>query len=143
MLATILATMNCLLLLSVRNQLGYLFSSDEVVLQLVSDVLPLAAFFQFADGLGCVGGGILRGCRRQKLGASVNLAGYYIIALPLSFLFTFYFQFQLLGLWMGLCAGLWFVGIFDMVYISQFVNFEDEARRALELIRSTDSNPHI
>lgn len=38
------------ILLATRSKFGYLFSDDEEVVGLVSDVLPYVAAFQIADG---------------------------------------------------------------------------------------------
>lgn len=70
------ATINAALLLSLRFVWGRMFTQDELVLKLVSDILPVAALFQFADGTAGVCNGILRGCGRQKVGSSKSLLNY-------------------------------------------------------------------
>jgi MATE family multidrug resistance protein len=102
LLALLLASVNCTLLLLVKDQWGYLYSSDPDVVLIVSQVLPLAALFQLNDALGAVGAGVLRGAGRQSIGAMVNLCGYYVFGLPLGALFAFYFHWGLLGLWIGM-----------------------------------------
>ena len=44
-----------------RNTLGYLFVDDTEVVRKVAAIAPIAALYQFPDGLlGCIGG-VLRG----------------------------------------------------------------------------------
>jgi multidrug resistance protein, MATE family len=100
--AFVLATGNAMALLAVKDKWGYLFSSDPEVVDIVAGILPLAAIFQVSDALGAVGGGILRGAGRQAIGASINIAGYYVFGLPIGVFIAFYFKLGLLGLWMGL-----------------------------------------
>jgi MATE family multidrug resistance protein len=75
-MAIMLACFNSTFIFLIRNVWGYAFTSDEQVVHIVAQVLPLAALFQFNDCLGAVTGGILRGSGRQNVGAGINLAGY-------------------------------------------------------------------
>jgi multidrug resistance protein, MATE family len=138
-LAIIIACMNSLFLIFSKRSLGYLFTSDKRVVELVEQVLPLAAMFQFSDGLACVGAGILRGCGRQKLGAIANLGGYYIFGLPLGIIFAFVLDLKLLGLWYGITIGIVIVSIFDLVYILKLIDWNAEVTRALKLVRTNRS----
>lgn len=60
-LGFLFAGFNCVVLLSIKDVWGRVYSSDETVVKLVSQVIPLAALFQLNDGLGAVGSGVLRG----------------------------------------------------------------------------------
>jgi MATE family multidrug resistance protein len=139
LLVLIIATFNSLLVFSTRHQLGYLFSNDENVVRIVGDVFPLVALFQFNDGLACVGSGVLRGCGRQKFGAAVSIVGYYVFALPLAMLFAFYFNLELLGLWIGLTVGIVFVSGVDTIYALRFIDWGEEVKRANDLVNHADS----
>lgn len=48
--------------------------------------------------------GIMRGCGRQKIGASINLVTYWVCGLPLSVLLAFWGKLGALGLWTGLAC---------------------------------------
>jgi len=50
--------------------------------------------------------GLLRGIGRQEFGGYANLAAYYLVALPISFVAAFAFGWKLLGLWLGTAVGL-------------------------------------
>lgn len=129
------ALLNCTALLSVKNVWGRVYSSDERVIALVSETIPLAAFFQLADGLGAVASGILRGCGRQKIGAALNLSGYYVLGLPLGALFTFYFHLELIGIWIGLSIGMTYCAMIEF-YLIQTTDWLEMARNAIALVRT-------
>lgn len=57
--------------------------------ELVAETLPICALFQLWDSLAAAAGGVLRGQGRQRIGAWINLAAYYILALPFSFFTAF------------------------------------------------------
>lgn len=92
----------------IKQVYGYLFSNDESVVHLVSQVMPLVASFQVADGLAGSCGGVLRGQGRQHLGAAFNLVAYYVLALPLGIALAFHWGHGLPGLWIGTLPPLLF-----------------------------------
>ena len=54
---------------------GYLFVDDVEVVRMVAAICPIAALYQFPDGiLGCIGG-VLRGMGRQTYLMAFNLIG--------------------------------------------------------------------
>jgi hypothetical protein len=56
-----------------RHQLGALFASDEAVILLTAQAVPPLAVSLIGEGANTVLSGIMRGCGRQKIGATVNL----------------------------------------------------------------------
>lgn len=72
-MASMLAAFSAAGLFLLRHRWGYLFTSDETVVVLVSDVIPLLSFFEIFDCLGAIAGGILRGMGLQAVGAYVNI----------------------------------------------------------------------
>lgn len=76
------------------------------MIAIVAHTLPVVAVMQVFDGL-CVGAhGLLRGIGRQEIGGYVNLAVYYLLAVPLSFGTGFGLDWKLNGLWFGVTIGL-------------------------------------
>ncbi|KAJ3355481.1 hypothetical protein HDU91_005670 [Kappamyces sp. JEL0680] len=139
-LGFVLASVNFATLLTIRNVWGYVYTADETVVQLVAEVLPIAALFQLNDGLGALGNGVFRGCGRQKLGGMLNLTAYYVLGLPLGALFTFHFKMGLEGIWLGLTTGIFIVS-FSQLYINLMqTNWPEMAKKALQLVR-THSEP--
>ncbi|KAI0392971.1 MATE efflux family protein [Xylariaceae sp. FL0594] len=104
--ACIIGLFNMTLLATLRTRLPRLFTDDEEVIEIAASVLPLCAVMQIFDCLAAVSHGLLRGIGRQEFGGYANLAAYYVIALPISFIAAFAFGWKLLGLWAGTTVGL-------------------------------------
>ena len=132
-----IAVFNSITLFIGRNMFGLLFSSDPEVVQLVSEVVSLAVWFQLVDGIAGVGGGILRGSGRQKFGAWINLGGYYVLGLPLGVIAAFKLDFGLSGLWAGLTFSLLFCASCIM-FIVMKTDWELQAERALRLVQQQE-----
>ncbi|KAJ3047539.1 hypothetical protein HDU99_009463 [Rhizoclosmatium hyalinum] len=81
-LGLFLAVLNSTFFMVGRKNIGYVFSDDESVISIVSQIMPLVAAFQLADVMACICGGILRGAGRPDIGAYLNLIGYYILGIP-------------------------------------------------------------
>jgi MATE family multidrug resistance protein len=91
---------------ALRHELPRLYSDDPALVPLASQILPVAAAFQLADGTQAVAGGVLRGMGRPQVAALVNLLGYYVLALPLAYVLAFRMGLGLLGIWLALAVGL-------------------------------------
>ncbi|KAI9507761.1 MOP flippase [Russula earlei] len=105
-------------LLAVKDVYGYLFSNDESVVQLVSQVMPLVASFQVADGLAGSCGGVLR-------------VAYYVLALPLGITLAFQAGYGLRGLWMGQVVALFIVGTCEYGVVWLGTDWEQEVRKGM------------
>lgn len=126
---------NFIVLICIKKHWGWAWTNDAKVVNIVSDILPLAALFQFSDSFGAVGGGILRGSGRQRSGALINLAGYYILGLPIGVVLAFSFNHGLKGLWEGLTVSLFIVSII-LYIILYYTDWEQEASKARSLINA-------
>lgn len=100
------STANSLVLYFSRNTWAYLFTSDQKIAQLVSQVIPWVSVFVFADNLAGVADGVLNGMGRQHVGAWCNLGAYYFFALPVGFWLCFKHGWGLFGLWSTLAVAL-------------------------------------
>ncbi|KAI8343444.1 mate-domain-containing protein [Chlamydoabsidia padenii] len=129
-----LSALNSVVLLLMKDSIGFLFSPDKQVVALVAQVLPLLAFFQIADSLASVCGGIMRGLARQRISAKVNLVAFYGVALPSGFYLTFVLHQGLMGLWFGLCIAL-FLCAFGQAINLYGVNWQYEADKAHHRVR--------
>ncbi|KAJ3217419.1 hypothetical protein HDU67_008002 [Dinochytrium kinnereticum] len=134
-LGLLLALFNSTLLLIIKDQWGYLWTTDPSVVKIVAEVLPLASVFQLSDAVGAVSGGILRGIGRQDLGAYLNIFAYYFLGLPVGLWACFQQKLGLLGLWMGLSVGLITVSLVQ-IFIIYRTDWKLEARNAHERISS-------
>ncbi|KAL7267995.1 ethionine resistance protein [Rhizina undulata] len=97
---------NSLVVFLARKQYARLFTADEDVIALIVEIMPIAAAFQFVDGISCIGAGVLRGQGRQYIGSYLNLVTYYVIAMPFSIVTAFVFDWKLTGLWSGVAIAL-------------------------------------
>ena len=86
------------------------FTADRDVIAATIPLLFVAAIFQFFDGLQITATGSLRGAGNTHAGLFVQIIGYWIIGLPIGYLFGFRLHYGAVGLWMGLCAGLMVAG---------------------------------
>jgi MATE family multidrug resistance protein len=118
MFATILGSLIGLTLFVLRRSFGYLFSSESTTVALVAKVIPLVATFQVFDGWVAANGGALRGVGKQKIGAIINLASYYALALPLGIYLAFWKDKGLKGLWLGNTLALGLVGFSEWLYVT-------------------------
>ncbi|OKL59353.1 hypothetical protein UA08_05187 [Talaromyces atroroseus] len=117
--AVIVGLLNMLLLSSLRYSLASLFSSDEKVIEIVGDILPICAAFQLFDALAACCNGILRGMGRQEIGGYVQVFCYYAVAMPISIGTAFGLGWGIAGLWTGVAIALGLVFFIEVVFISR------------------------
>ncbi|GFH14542.1 multidrug and toxic compound extrusion protein, partial [Haematococcus lacustris] len=91
-------------LMMMRNQLGAMFSEDQEVITLTSFAVPTLAMSLIGEGANTVLAGVLRGCGRQKIGATINLVMYWGLGLPFSCFLAFRMGMGAMGLWTGLAC---------------------------------------
>ncbi|MCW3102789.1 MAG: family efflux transporter [Bacteroidetes bacterium] len=89
-----------------RNYLPAFFTNDPEVISIASSLLVIAAFFQLSDGVQVVGLGALRGVKDVKLPTVITLIAYWVIGLPMSYVFAFKMGLGANGVWYGLSLGL-------------------------------------
>lgn len=87
------------------------FTSDQAVIQIGMTLLFVAAIFQLFDGLQGVATGALRGFGDTRTPMLWNLAGHWVIGLPLGYLLCFSRGNGVVGLWWGLSVGLVICGV--------------------------------
>ena len=102
------AFMSCtaLLFLTLPRLLAGLYTGDAAVIMVAASLIPLAGVFQVFDGLQVVAGGILRGLGETRVAMMVNILGYWLVGLPISYLLGFEAGMGPVGLWWGLVVGL-------------------------------------
>ncbi|KAK0624869.1 mate-domain-containing protein [Bombardia bombarda] len=132
---------NLTLLSSLRYKLPYLFTKDEEVANIVSQVLPICAALQMFDSLAAISHGLLRGIGRQSIGSFTNLFSYYLVALPISFSTGWYLGWRLHGLWFGITIGLVVVSTVELWYLHH-ANW-DRAVEEAELRMRSDEAHHV
>jgi MATE family multidrug resistance protein len=100
--------MSCtaLLFLGLPHALARLYTVDPGVVGVAAMLIPLAGVFQVFDGLQVVAGGVLRGLGETRVAMMVNILGYWLLGLPVSYLLGFRAGWGPVGLWWGLVLGL-------------------------------------
>ena len=92
--------------LLIPSRLMGLFTVDLTVVDLGVTLLFVAAIFQIFDGLQGVLTGALRGLGDTRTPMFLNLAGHWAFGLPLGYTICFVLGYGVVGLWIGLSAGL-------------------------------------
>ncbi|MCK6602153.1 MAG: MATE family efflux transporter [Bacteroidetes bacterium] len=95
-----------LLFIIFRNWLPWVYTSDQTVLAVASDLLLIAAFFQISDGVQAVGLGLLRGIQDTRIPTLITFVAYWIFGLPVGWWLGFTLGWGAVGIWTGLSVGL-------------------------------------
>jgi MATE family multidrug resistance protein len=86
------------------------FSHDATVLAIGPPLLAIAGVCLMFDGTQGISTGILRGLGDTRTPMLANLAGHWLVGLPLGYTACFVWGLGVRGLWLGLAAGLTAVG---------------------------------
>ncbi len=88
------------------KDLPWIYTSDNKVISIASQLLIIAAFFQMFDGTQVVGLGILRGMGDVNIPTVITFLAYWVIGLPLGYLLGLPLHLGVRGVWYGLVLGL-------------------------------------
>lgn len=94
------------LFIAIPRLMAEAYSPDPAVVAVSAVLIPLAGVFQIFDGTQAVALGVLRGVGDTRIPVLVNLAGYYLVGLPVSLWLGFHRDLGPRGLWWGLVVGL-------------------------------------
>jgi MATE family multidrug resistance protein len=87
------------------------FTMDRRVLEVGVSLLMVAAVFQLFDGVQAVATGVLRGLGDTRTAMVANLAGHWVVGLPVGYVLCFTLGLGVVGLWWGLSIGLIICGV--------------------------------
>jgi MATE family multidrug resistance protein len=96
---------------TIPTPLARLITDQPTAIAAAVPLILVAAAFQLVDGLQAVGAGALRGAGDTRFAFLTNLAGHYLVGLPVGLTLAFAFDRGAPGLWWGLSAGLTAVGV--------------------------------
>ncbi|XP_057676902.1 multidrug and toxin extrusion protein 1 isoform X2 [Corythoichthys intestinalis] len=130
-LAALLAVLLGSVIVGSKSVLGFVFTSDKNIVDMVSKNLTIYTFLQFFDSMLCVCSGILVGCGMQKVAAMSNLVGYYCIGLPIGVALMFAAHLQIFGLWLGLLTCVTLEACFFLVLVFK-LNWKKVTKEAEE-----------
>jgi MATE family multidrug resistance protein len=127
-----------LLLYTGRSVWGWAFTSEQEVVDYVSQCIPFIAIVAVLDALQAVVSGVARGCGWQAYAAAANLGSYYIVGLPVALVLAFVYDFKVVGLCMGLFAGI-FTQAVALVILTLMTDWRKQAENALDRVYSSAS----
>ena len=111
-----------------------LFSDEITVIEIASELMILAALFQFFDGLQAVSLGLLRGMNDTKIPSLITLMAYWLTALPLAYFLGMTTELKMTGIWIALTIALVLASLF---LYRRFLNL---SKNKIYLENSTDSD---
>lgn len=89
-----------------RQQLPLIFNDNPEVVNVAAWLLLFAAIFQISDSTQAISAGLLRGIKDMKTPTVFIGIAYWVVAIPVGCLLTFYFKMGAAGIWTGLILGL-------------------------------------
>lgn len=105
-LCLMMNTIGALVMITLRNYLPYVFTSDPEVISIAGTLILIAGLFQYADGLQCIGGAMLRGIQDVRVPMRIAYIAYLVVALPLGIVLTFPLGLGAKGMWIAFVIGL-------------------------------------
>ena len=95
----------------IRNRMGFFFTDNVDVALLVTQLAVPFILYQVGDGLQCNFSNALRGIADVKPVMLYAFIAYFIISLPVGYLFAFTFRMGLTGIWLSFPFGLTSAGV--------------------------------
>ncbi|XP_065143544.1 multidrug and toxin extrusion protein 1-like [Paramisgurnus dabryanus] len=99
------------------NIVGYIFSTERDIVLRVSQVMVMYGFVHLFDSISAITGGIVKGTGKQLIGALCNIAGYYLVGLPIGVSLMFGVNMGIIGLWVGLFVSVFLQSLFFIILI--------------------------
>ena len=98
-----------------RHQVGIWFTNDAEVISMVGAVIVPLCVYQYSDAMQCIFANALRGMADVKPMVWIAFIAYFLVSLPLGYLFSFPCQWGLLGVWWAFPFGLTTAGVLYML----------------------------
>ena len=95
-----------LVFITMRNVIPTFFTTNAEVIAITSQLLVFAALYQLSDGLQNVSIGILRGIQDVRIIMPIAFVAYWLLNLPVGYLFGFTLGMGPAGLYLGFTFGL-------------------------------------
>ncbi|NXD41402.1 S47A1 protein, partial [Copsychus sechellarum] len=117
------------ILAATKNVLGYIFTKDKEIVDLVAWVMPIYIVFHLFEAMTGACGGVLRGIGKQKFGAILNGVSYYGVGMPLAAVLLFVAKIGVIGLWVAMLVCVFILCSCFVTYICR-VDWEKAAKEA-------------
>ncbi|XP_072793366.1 multidrug and toxin extrusion protein 2 [Taeniopygia guttata] len=117
------------ILAATRNVLGYVFTTEKEIVDLVAWVMPTYIVFHLFEAMTGACSGVLRGVGKQKFGAIINAVSYYGVGMPLAAVLLFVARIGVIGLWVAMLVCVFIICTSFLTYISR-LDWEKAAKEA-------------
>lgn len=114
-ISLVFCVMACLLFFSIRNFIGSWFTSDAEVCTTVSTLMYVLMLYQFGDGTQIVFANALRGISDVRPMMYIAFFAYFIVSLPVGYIFGFVADLGIHGIWLAYPVGLSLAGILFII----------------------------
>ncbi|XP_077397866.1 multidrug and toxin extrusion protein 1-like [Festucalex cinctus] len=135
-----LAIVQATVLGATKSIIGFLFTSDLNIINLLSRLMVVYCFLQLFDGIVGVSAGIFMGTGKQKIAAVANFFGYYCIGLPIGIVLMFVAKLNILGFWLGLLISVILQSAFSLLVIFK-LNWKNITHEALKRAQAKSNVP--
>ncbi|KAI9246240.1 mate-domain-containing protein [Phascolomyces articulosus] len=102
LIAFAIGTASATVLMIYRWDYPYLYTNDDEVARVVSEVIPMVALQLFVLPTSNLGLGICDGLGQQRLSLIMTFVAYFIVGVPACYFFAFTMKWAVFGLWTGL-----------------------------------------
>ena len=110
-LVIMMNTIGAALMIGLRHYIPYLFTEDQEVIAIASQLLVFAGLYQYSDGLQAVGAAMLRGITDVKVPMVIAFVSYIIVGLTVGCVCAFPLGMGAAGIWIGFIVGLTFAAV--------------------------------
>lgn len=111
-----------------RDYIGYLFTSSEEVIGVVTTLILILIIYQFGDALQITYANSLRGIGDVVSMAVISFIGYFVIAMPVCYICGFILDWGITGIWIGYPVGLTLTGIMLCIRYYAITNLNKRLR---------------
>jgi len=104
-----------------RHYIPQLFTTNAEVIAITAELMLFVALYQLSDGLQNISVGILRGLQDVRIITPIAVLSYWVLNLPVGYLFGFTFGMGPSGLFLGYFVGLTVAAVLMMLRIRRTV----------------------
>ena len=104
-LALVVMLVVCLSLFLLQDYLGFIFTDDVRVNDIVKTILPILMLYQLGDCIQIILTNALRGLADVKTIMCISFVAYFVIAIPCGYLCGFPFGMGIAGIWLAYPIG--------------------------------------
>ena len=105
-LVLVINAVGAVFMIGLRNYIPLLFTHDQEVIAIASQLVVLAGVLQLADGLQVVAASMLRGITDVKVPMVIALFSYTIVCISIGLFLAFPMGMGAVGIWIGFVVGL-------------------------------------